>query len=137
MSTLGAARSALSTYLTEVAGLHCYGTVPGAIVTPAAIIAPNPAELADYEQAQSSDLVLWYLRVVLLAGMVNLETAQNTMDDLLSTDSATSVPAAIRADPTLGGQVEYTELKTAQRYGSTTWNGIDYLGAELTVEISC
>lgn len=138
MATLSQARTALQAQIaTAIPTLRTYATVPGTISTPAAIVSPDPSELADYEQAQSSDLVLWYVRVVLLAGMVNLATAQNTMDDLLSTTSDTSVVAAVRSDPTLGGLVEWAEVKTAQRYGTLSYSGVDYLGVELSVEISC
>lgn len=138
MSTLSQARAAVQSQLASIiTGLTVYATIPGTITTPAAIVAPDTAQLADYEQVMSSDLVLWYIRVVLLTGMVNLVSAQNIMDDLISTTSATSITKGFRADPTLGGQVEWAEVKTAQRYGSVTYNGIEYLGCELSVEVSC
>lgn len=138
MSTLGAARAAVADQLAaELPGVTVYGTIPGTVTVPAVIVAPATGQLADYEQAVSSDLALWSVRLVLLAGMVNLETAQNAMDDMLSTTAATSVPAAIRADPTLGGMAEYAEVRTASRYGQMSWNGIQYLGAELAMVVSC
>lgn len=138
MSTLSQARTAVKSQLASIiTGLSVYDTIPGLVTTPAAIVAPNPAELADYEQVMSSDLVLWYIRVVLLVSMVNLVSAQNAMDDLLSTTSDTSITAGFRADPTLGGQVEWAEVKTAQRYGTVTYNSVEYLGCELSIEVSC
>jgi len=138
MSTLSQARAAVQAQLAAIiTGLTVYSTIPGTISTPAAIVAPNTANLADYEQVMSSDLVLWYIRVVLLTGMVSLATAQDTMDGLLSTTGTTSVTGGFRADPSLGGQVEWAEVKTAQRYGTVTYNGVDYLGCELSIEVSC
>lgn len=133
-----AARTALAAQLAaKIPSLHVSATVPALINVPAAIVAPASGQLADFEQVISSDLVAWYVRIVLLVGNVKDDASQGVMDALLSTSGAMSVPAAIRADPTLGGQVEWAELKTASRYGSMSWNGVDYLGTELSIEISC
>ena len=138
MSTFSEARAALAAQLAaKLPDLHVYAAVPGTITVPAVIVAPATGGLADYEQAESSDLVAWSLRVIMLAGMVNLAVAQGELDDLLSTTAATSVVAAIRTDPTLGGLAEYAEVRTASRYGQMSYNGIDFLGAELSIAVSC
>jgi hypothetical protein len=46
------------------------------------------------------------------------------------------VIAAVRADPTLGGQVEWCVVNTAERYGTMTYGGVDFLGCELICEVS-
>ena len=46
-----------------------------------------------------------------------------------------SVPAAILADPTLGGAVHYTEPVSASNYGRIEYAGITYFGARINVVI--
>lgn len=120
-----------------VPSLRVSATIPGVVNVPAAIVSPATGDLASYEVAQSSDLALWYIRIVLIVGRADEANAQNALDSYISAMGDLSVPAAIRSDPTLGGQVEWAELKSAQRYGSLQYNGVDYLGVELTVEVSC
>ena len=111
--------------------------VPPQINPPAAIVAPNPADLADYEVIMSSDTALWYVRVVLVVGLVKDDAAQATMNAMIATTGPTSVIHAIRSDPTLSGTVEWAEPKTAGKYGAMNYAGQDYLGCELTIEVSC
>lgn len=132
------ARNALQAQLTtRLPTLRVSAIVPPQVNPPALVVAPATGTLADYEQVISSDLVLWYMRIVLIVGRADDTQAQSTMDSLISTSGALSVPAAIRFDPTLGGQVEWAELKSADRYGNMSYNGVDFLGCELTVEVSC
>jgi hypothetical protein len=138
VSTLSQARTALASQLQALfPDLRVSEKVPPQVNPPAAIIAPNTSDLADYEQAMSSDLVLWYLRVVLIVSRASDMNAQDIMDGYLSTTGDTSIPAAIRSDPTLGGAAEWAEVKNAQRYGNMNYNGVDFLGCELVIEVSC
>ncbi len=138
VSTLSQARTALANQLAVLMpSLRVSETVPGQINPPAAIVAPNTSDLVDYEQAMSSNLALWYLRVVLVVGRAVEDAAQDLLDQYLSTTGSLSVVAAIRSDPSLGGTVEWAEVKNAQRYGNLNYAGVDYLGVELTVEVSC
>lgn len=136
--TLEEARQVLADQLdTTLDWLRASPQVPSQINPPAAVVAPNTSDLADYEQVLSSDIVMWYLRVVLIVGRVNDQAAQSLMDEMISATGPKSVVHAIHQDMTLGGQVEWAVVKTAQRYGNMTYNGVDYLGCELVVEVSC
>lgn len=43
--------------------------------------------------------------------------------------------AVMDEDPTLGGLVSYVQFSTVRRIGTLTYDGVDYLGAELIFEV--
>jgi hypothetical protein len=42
---------------------------------------------------------------------------------------------ALEADQTLGGLVSYAVMTNVRNIGIVTYNGVDYLGAELIIEV--
>ncbi len=137
MATLTEIRNALAAQIDAlVPGLRTAATVPGTVNPPVAVITPNPAALINYLEVMGSGLATWTMRVYIIVGTVSDRSAQAKLDGFLSPTGEASIPAAVNADPTLGGVVEYAVCTTAQRYGEIVYAGVSYLGCEILVDVS-
>lgn len=64
------------------------------------------------------------------------KTAQRAMRSFLSrSGGAGRLKAALEANQNLGGLVSYAHMNNARRIGLIKYNGVDYLGAELVIEV--
>jgi len=63
------------------------------------------------------------------------EEAQDIIDAAAATDTSTSIAAAVRSDPTLGGLAADAAVTEATGYGVMNVDGIDYLAAHFIVEV--
>lgn len=138
-ATLSDIRVALATQVAaQIPGLRATEEVPAAINPPCAVIGPNTGTFAEYEVTMGPDqaVVNWTLRVYLILSYVNVVTAQQQLDAYLSPVGDQSVMQAVNADPTLGGVADFAVVARAQRYGLVNYNGVDYLGAEVLVDVS-
>jgi hypothetical protein len=138
VSTLTECRDALAATIDAgVPGLRTASTVPPSVSPPVAVVTPNPAQLVDYGIVMSNGgLVVYQLRVYIIVGSVSDRTAQAKLDGYISPSGEASVPAAIAADPTLGGAVEWAVCTSAQKYGELVYSGVSLLGCEILVEVS-
>jgi hypothetical protein len=135
---LNAVRQAIAGYLgTTVPALEGHTFVRGSVNPPAIIVTPAPGVFLDYRvtQGQGFGALTYTLRLILLASTADNETGTVTLDAMIALDGPTSIPAALEADPTLGGQVGFAVPTVAQRYGGLTYGGVDYIGCELMVEV--
>ena len=71
------------------------------------------------------------LRVVIIVSRASERAWLPVLDAYLAPAGASSVAAAILADPTLGGACDYCIPQTANGPADINWNGIDYLSAEI------
>lgn len=64
------------------------------------------------------------------------EGSQRALRYFLSRAGGTGrLKAALKADQTLGGLVSYAHMRTVRRFGLITYGGVQYLGAEIPIEI--
>lgn len=66
------------------------------------------------------------------------QNAQRTMRSFLSrkvTSGMMRLKATLEADQTLGGLVSYAIMTGVRNIGQVTYSGIDYMGAELIIEV--
>ena len=79
------------------------------------------------------------LRVaILISDAAPAEKVQRALDAYLGIGSGTtlsSIPAALQADPTLGGVVHFAEAISAGNYGRLEWAGVTYFGARIEVQV--
>lgn len=134
MADLKAIRDGIKTALQTISGLNVYDTVPGSIITPCAIVQPDSI---DYQVVQGSATVAgWDMSIVVLAQSVIDDTAQNSIDDYIAPTGASSIPAALVSDQTLGSVVDYAVVVEMDQYGRFTFNSIEFIGARLLVEVT-
>lgn len=158
MADLAAVRAALATALTGIDGLRTYAYIPDSVNVPAAIVGP-PAIAFDKAYRRGLDVVRVPLRIYVCRASDRL--AQARLDAFFETEPAearlvdddevyfiadggdfidlgftpVSVKTAIEADLSLGGVAHSVRVVSAQGYGAYTIAGIDYMGAEWTVEV--
>jgi hypothetical protein len=139
VADFSAIREALAVRVRTVTTLQyrTHTNVPPKVVTPAAFIAPDNW---DYHQTMgSSGLNHAKFSVTVLAAPFDLSTnerAQLALDAFLDDSGATtSVKAAIEGDLTLNGTVNTLIVTGVRDYGVIEWNGLNYIGAVLDVEV--
>jgi hypothetical protein len=98
---------------------------------PAAIILPEPV---NYEIVFGGNTFEAGFRVVVLLGGFEEQTGFDELYDMLDpTESNKSIVRAIRADPTLNGTVDDTQIMQAENIGRRELFGGFYFGFDLIV----
>ena len=119
----------------QPATLNAYATVSGNADVPAIVFELDTLQW-DLNMGGGAD-GLGIVATVLLQTS-DSEGAQEALWRFLSRRETTGVgrlKAALDADPTLGGLVHYAQMATARRTGLITYDGVDYMGAELVIEV--
>ena len=133
--TFPAVRAAVATYLqTAITGLRATPNRFLQVNPPMAVIAPQTGTLIRYSQTFDAETD-YNLRAIILVSEGDSTQGQDLLDAYLSPTGSQSVYAAVQADPTLGGAVSYAAVIEATGYGLTNFNGIDYLGVSLVLNI--
>ena len=132
--TFAAVRQAVADYLTASIGLRATSNRFGAVSPPMAVIVPQTGSLIRYQQTFDTETD-YSLRAVVLVSEGDSTSGQDNLDAYLSPVGASSVFAAVQADPTLGGKVSFAAVIEATAYGLMNWNGVDYLACSLILNI--
>lgn len=132
MSKLTDARQALQQTLSLIPDFPVFAYVSDSAPPPCAWIEPDDI---DYLQVMGSDVAEYQLVVTVLTGRTSEQAAQETLDDFVGTDGAKSIPAIIESDPTLNDAVQYAVPVSMERYGVFTMAGVEYIGAQVMVEV--
>lgn len=89
------------------------------------------------ESMSPTDFGLDYF--IILSKASTIERVEGNLDLWLGFESdatAVSVPAAVAADPTLGGTVAWCIPTTADAPGPVEWNSLQYFGARIHFQLS-
>jgi len=136
MADYTAIRDGLATRLETVSTfLTVHATVPNRIVAPSAVVVPG-RPVATYHDSMvgtSGSLTVFNFELVCAVQSMTEEFAQDALDDLIS--GADSVPAAIEADPTLGGAATTCQVRQAVDYGVVAFADTEFIGARFLVEV--
>lgn len=138
MASVSAIRDGLAARLATIDGLRVSDVVPGQVPVPAAIIKPGArgkdAITFDRTFGRGSDELTF--SVMVLVSTASDRTAQDALDAYLAGEGASSVKAAIEGDETLGGLVSFAHVVSVREYGLVDYNGVSYLGADFTIEVT-
>ena len=104
MATNEAIRVGIAARLETIAGLQVYSRPPGQINVPAAVVRRRSIQYG--VSFDGLDDTSW--GVTVFVSFANTDVATEDLDEYLSPTGASSIVAAIHADPTLGGVVDYT-----------------------------
>ena len=132
--TFPAVRQAVADYITASIGLRATPNRFGAINPPMAVVAPQTGSLIRYSETMDNETD-YSLRAIVLVSEGDSAGGQDALDAYLSPVGAQSVHAAVQRDPTLGGAVSFCAVIEASGYGLMNWNGVDYLGCSLVLNI--
>ena len=136
MASLSDIRAALGNRIATATGLQVLPEARGQIAPPVAVIIPGQP-LIVYGNTLDGAFTVNLRVLIAISDAAPDEKVQRALDAYLGIgagNSASSIPAAIMADPTLGGVVHYCEPLTVGNYGQITYAGIIYFGARLEVQ---
>lgn len=131
MANVKAIRVALAARLATT-GLRTHATAPGQVNPPTVIILPNRPAI-QYGITMDGETQVNLLAIVLLSA-ANDMTGQDLLDDYVSSSGTKSIAAAIQADPTLGGAVEFAVPLQVSTYGLVEYAGQQYMGASFLIQ---
>lgn len=138
-ATLQQARAALRArliayYESQGQAVQVYAVVPGSVETPAVIVEPGSGS---YHQSFGSAGTEHTLAAHALVRLGDRESAQNTLDQMISESGPLSIVAAIHEDRRLGNVVAYADPQGYRDYGTRDFNGTAYLMATIDVLVLC
>ena len=122
------AKDGLSTLLSTISGLKVLDHPADAINEfPAAVVL---IESRDAMETLGGSTFSGKIKVVALVSSANTQEAYDTLDGLMDPLGATSIEAAVDADPTWGGNVDDGRLASIDNIGQRKlWGGV-YVGAD-------
>ena len=133
MASIASLRDGLKTRLATIANLYTHDTIPDDVYVPAAIVG-FPTTVA-YDFSFRSAVARYTFPVRVIAGRTTERESQDRIDGLCSPDGASSVRAAVDADPTLGGVANSTRVVSARDFGVYDVAGVSYIGGEFEIEV--
>jgi hypothetical protein len=133
-----AIRNALAAQITEHTGLRSDGQARDQVTPPVAVILPG-SPFISYGATLDEALNFSLMVLLIISDAPPVEMTQRALDAYLGLDhgdgGGQSVPAAILADPTLGGTAEFCEPVSVSNYGRIEYAGVTYFGAR--VNLTC
>jgi len=130
---LSTVRAALATRLETIAGLRVYETIPDQFSPPAAIVGMPTSVKYDFVFGGAVHTLSYPVRI--LVAKATDRSAQERLEQYIDADGATSVNAAVEADPQLGGVAQVARVLSAQGLGVYDMGGVAYLGCDFSVEV--
>lgn len=137
MASLSDIRAALGARITAGTGLRTLPEARDQISPPVAVILPGQP-LVTYGNTLDGAFTVNLRVLIAISDAAPDEKVQRALDAYLGIgtgNSASSIPGAIMADPTLGGVVHWCEPITVGNYGRISYADIGYFGARLEVQI--
>jgi hypothetical protein len=124
--TIRAVMLGLEARLETIPGLQASGVKPELIAPPAAIVGVPPVE--DYQEAYARTKYTLRPTITVLTSTALDRAGQLALADYVSLSGRLSIPAAIHADPTLGGVAEAAELVSFRPLSMEDIGRISYYG---------
>lgn len=109
-----------------------YDNVPDSLVVPCAIVVPA-ANAITYHEAMGTVAAAkstCFFNIVIASQRFESNSSQELLNDLLVT-----VPTALEADQTLGGQASAVQVTAARNYGPLQFADSVFLAVELDLEV--
>lgn len=109
-----------------------FDNIPDSVVVPCAIIVPsqNVVSYHDAMGAVNTALSTCFFDVLIVAQRFEAASNQELLNDYLST-----VPVALEADQTLGGEATAVQVMNARNYGPISFADSVFLGLEFDLEV--
>jgi hypothetical protein len=131
MATVQEIREGIDDRLATIAGLRHSPNVPAVVNPPHAFVKRRQTVFGVSMDGEDDTT----FAVTVVMPWADQQTAQKTIDEYLASTGAKSIKAAIDADPTLGGIVDYAHATQVEDERITLVNSIEYLAADIVVEV--
>jgi len=129
------AMQALADAFSTIPGLSAYAFPPGTIEVPAVVVSLPSGDLGDLSPVMGQDAMDLDLVVNIFVQWGDDPSAWSQLLPYVSPSGASSLFAAVNADPTLGAVVDSALMGRPTNLGPYTWGQLQYLGAEFPVEV--
>ena len=134
-ATIEQAMQALAAAFDGIDGLSTYARPPGSVEVPAVVVSLPAGELGDYSPVMGQDCMDLTLVVNVFVQWGDDDAAWDQLQPFVDRTGSFSLFAAVIADPTLGGVVDSALPMNPTNFGPYTYGAVQYLGAEMTVEV--
>lgn len=139
-ATLQQARAALKAtivayYQGQGEAIQVYDVVPGKVEGPAVVV--EPASGSYHYALGSASGSEHTLAIHAMVPLGDRESAQNTLDQMISESGARSIVAAIHSDRRLGSVVAYADPQGYRDYGTRDFGGVNFLMATIDCVVTC
>ena len=135
LAVVNAVAAAITTNLAgDVLAKRTYALSPDSLNPPTAVVVPGPGTFLTYDDTFDGT-GNFAVVVKILNGSQDSGSSQKLLLGYMAKTGATSIRAAILADPKLGGICSYMQIPSAENYGDVEWAGQQYLGFELPVGV--
>jgi hypothetical protein len=124
--------NALATRIATSTGIRAYPNAPGQVVPPAVVVIPDRPAIM-YGQTMDGETTVNLLAIVVLSA-ANDTSGQTLLNNFVSSSGAQSVNAAVNADPSLAGTVEFAVVLQVSSYGLIEYAGQQYIGGSFLVQ---
>lgn len=134
-ATVTQIRSGLAARLNTISGVRASASWPDTLNLPAAIVKPTSGQ---YHQAMGSpgySQITFEIVFLAASTQLGLKRGQEALDPYLDASGSQSLKAALEGDLTLGGFAQTLIVTGWSNYGSFAVGEIEYIGAQLTVEV--
>lgn len=115
--------------------ISAYADVPDEVVTPAVVLELDDL---DWDQNMGGGADTFTILMTVLVQNADNQGAQRALRAFLSrkqTAGIARLKAALEEDKTLGGLVSFAHLARVRDIGKITYGDVDYLGADLVIEV--
>lgn len=137
MADVSTIRSALAARITAGTGLRTLAEARDQVSPPVAIVLPGQP-LVVYGQTMDGAVTINLRVLMIISDAPPNEKVQRALDAYLGIGGGTtaaSIPAAIMADPMLGGAVHFAEPISVSAYNRIEYAGVEYFGARLEIQV--
>lgn len=134
MASVKGLRTAIATNLGSISGLRTSNFIPEMVNPPVAVVYPTGAPV-EFHLASNNSSHQFYFEVMIVVGRADARSAQDDLDEYISTTGTKSAFLAIELDRTLGGLAQDCVARRVSSYGSTEINNIEYLAATIQVDV--
>ncbi len=119
--------------LATIPGLRVGGTIPGQVNPPQAVVGVPPVD--DYVTGLGGPRPTLAPTITVLTSSAIDRVGQLALAAYADSEGASSIPAAIAADPTLGGVVGGCQVRSFRPLGIDEVGVIGYFGGEFTLRV--
>lgn len=133
MTDIAVARTAVASVLSErMTGVRVYSAWPGQLNPPAIVIRRQAVTFATTLGGASHDLTL---AATVFLPLRTDRIAQDELDEFLADTGTRSIYAAIEADQTLGGAVDWAVVTEVGQDDVVEISGVTYLSGTATIQV--
>lgn len=120
-------------------GIRALPVVESQINPPVAVVVPGGGPergVIHYDSTMANGSHDYVFSIMIAVDPTINRISQTSVDDFISPDGPKSLKTALEADPSLGGVVSFVRATSVTHYGFVKWNGVDYMGATMMLEVT-